>query len=158
MPIALTVLYALHVLCGITWFGGALFTLLVLGPAFSRVSGSAMAEVGPRVGAQASKVMPAAAAGTLLLGIATAYATGRFTTPSALFADAYGVTVLTALALAVSTYAWGKYVVEARVHVMKKVAPPEKQAAFSRVMQSVAVEQGGFIAILLCMVLLRFGY
>jgi hypothetical protein len=75
-----------------------------------------------------------------------------------LFADAYGVTVLTALALAVSTYAWGKYVVEARVHVMQKVAPPEKQAAFSRVMQSVAVEQGGFIAILLCMVLLRFGY
>ncbi len=158
MPILLTILYALHVLCGIAWFGGAIYSLLVLGPAFAGVSGGTMAEIGPRIGAQAGKVMPAAAAATLLLGIATAYATGRFTNFSALFAEPYGITVLVALAIAIGTYLWGDHVVKTRVEAMQEAPVSDKQAAFARVMQSIAVEQAGFLLILFCMVLLRFGY
>ncbi len=158
MPILLSVLYGLHVLAGIAWFGGAIFSLLVLGPAFAGVSGGAMAEVGPRLGAQASRVMPVAGIATVLLGIATAFATGRFTSLYGFVSDAYGVTVLAALAIAIGTYVWGQYGVKERSHEMAAAAPAEKQAAFSRLMQSIAIEQAGFLAILLCMVLLRFGY
>lgn len=158
MPIALSVLYALHVLFGIAWFGGAIFSLLVLGPAFATVSGPAMAEVGPRIGAQAMKVMPVAAAGTMLLGIATAFATGRFTNLSAIFTQAYGVTVVVALAIAIATYVWASLVVDKRVHAMQAAAVAEKPAAVKRIMQAIAVEQAGFLSILFCMVLLRFGY
>ena len=158
MPLQFTVLYALHVLFGIAWFGGALFSLLVLGPACSAVSEGALAEIGPAIGVQAGKIMPAAAALTILLGIWTAVATGRFASPSAALSDPYGRTVLAALVIAIATYVWAKRVVETRVHVMQTAPPAQKQSAMSRVMQGIAVEQAGFLSILFCMVLMRFGY
>ncbi len=158
MPILLSVLYALHVLCGIMWFGGALYSLLILGPAFAGISGNTMAEVGPRIGARAEKVMPAAATATLFLGIATAYATGRFVHLSDMIADSYGITLLVALAIAVGTWFWGNNVVKGRIHAMQVAVPSDKPAAFKRVMQAVGIEMAGFLSILFCMVLLRFGY
>lgn len=154
----LIVLYALHVLCGITWFGGAIYSLLVVGPTLSGLSAGALGETGPRLGRYAGRLMPLAAAATILLGIATAIATGRLADPATFLLSPYGQTACAALLVALGTYVWGHRVISGRAQRMQSAAGPEKPLALARLMQGIAIEQAGFLAIFGCMVLMRFGY
>lgn len=157
MEVGIATLYALHVLFGIAWFGGAIFSLLVLSPALSGLSVAAMQEVNPRIGMYASRVMPVAAAGTILLGIVTAIVLGHFRSLGDVIESPYGITALVALALAVALHEFARLVLASRVQRMAVSPPEQKPALLARVKQAILIEQAGFVAILTCMVLLRFG-
>jgi uncharacterized membrane protein len=152
----LIALYALHVICAIVWFGGGLTGALITGPALSRASEGARAEVGMQLGRIASRVYPVAAIATIVLGVLLAYLGGRVSTLDGLLSP-YGITAAVALALAVGLSFWGSRVIGPAMKRMQTAPPAERPALLKRALRNVAVEQFGFVAVFACMVLLRFG-
>ncbi|HEY0403798.1 MAG TPA: hypothetical protein VGD09_17405 [Blastococcus sp.] len=153
----LIVLYALHVICAILWFGGGLSNVLITGPALQRVSEGARAEIGFQMAQIAGKVYPVAAAATIVLGVLLAYLGGRVSSLEGL-ASPYGITAGVALALATGLWFWGERVIGPSMRRMQAAPPEQRPGLLKAALRNVALEQFAFVVVVGCMVLLRFGW
>jgi hypothetical protein len=113
--------------------------------------------VGPRLGAQAHRIFRPVATVTILLGILIGAHLGNFSSWQDVVLSAYGRTYLIALALSIGVWCYGEFVIGPLARAISAASPPERPAALKRAMRATAFEKFGFLAILACMVLLRFG-
>jgi hypothetical protein len=158
----------LHVLLGITWFGSAITGNIVFIPALMKLPLDRQREVGGSYGEQASKVIPIAAMGVILLGIIRGTVFGQIKSLDAL-TTTYGLTWLVALIAASATFAWGKWAIEPAIARMNAIPASEAfqpdgapSLAMTRAVDAVkrvaALELLGFFVVFTCMILMRFGY
>ncbi len=97
----------LHILMGITWFGGYIFLDFVIWPTLlKRPAAEAQAVLG-MISRYAGPLMTVSGTLVILLGIARGTLLGPITSFSFLFISAYGITWLLALAVSLILTAWG---------------------------------------------------
>jgi uncharacterized membrane protein len=154
----------LHVILGMLWLGGALYTNFILIPALGRLPLATQREVGAHVGEVAGRVFTIAPIGLVILGILRGTVWGPIHDVDDLLGTAYGLTWLTALTVTVATWLWGKFVIEGAIAQMNSVAlnadgtmSVAGMAALNRVKLVAALELLGFALIFTCMILMRFG-
>jgi uncharacterized membrane protein len=154
----------LHVILGMLWLGGALYTNLILIPALGRLPLATQREVGAQIGHVASRVFTVAPIGLVILGVIRGTVFGPIRDVDDLLGTAYGLTWLTALLVTVATWLWGKFVIEGAIAEMNSVAlnadgtmSTAGLAALNRVKVVAALELLGFAIIFTCMILMRFG-
>lgn len=146
----------LHILMGITWFGGYIFLDFVVWPTLlKRPAAEAQAVLG-MISRYAGPLMMVSGTLVILLGIARGTLLGPITSFSFLFTTAYGLTWLAALAVALTLSIWG-----ANWHTRwlgpvweeDKVRP----AAVHRLRAGTIFEMTCFGLVLACMVLMGVG-
>jgi uncharacterized membrane protein len=154
----------LHVILGMLWLGGALYTNFVVIPALGRLPLATQREVGMHIGEIAGKVFTVVPILIVILGIVRGTVFGPIRSVDDLLGSAYGLTWLTALTATVATYLWGKFMIEAAIADMNSVAlnadgtmSAMGLAALNRVKLVAALELLGFAIIFTCMILMRFG-
>ena len=103
----LLVLQWLHMLAGITWFGGYLFLDVVLWPTLLRLPVKQAKMTSDLIGKFAGPVMATSSTLVVLLGIIRGALLGPITSFSFLFGSSYGITRLVALAVSVILFIWG---------------------------------------------------
>lgn len=150
------VVHWLHVLGGIVWFGGHLFTALVIWPALLRRPAAEARAVSDAMVEPAMRVMGPAGLLVLVLGIVRGTVLGPVRSLDVLVGTAYGWTFAAALVLTFGLMGYGgstRREMERRVWDGDRFAPGA--AAWLR--RTNAVNLGGLALILACMVLMRFG-
>ena len=156
----------LHVLAGITWFGAVIYADFILIPALMTLTPDVQRAAAAAVGARAVKVIPGTATAVIVLGILRGTVWGRIHGLSDV-TTTYGYLWLTALVLAVLTFAFAKVVIEPGIARINAIAPaaataadgtlsPEMTAAVDSVKRASLVELGLFLVIFTCMILMRF--
>lgn len=154
--VLLVVVHWLHVLAGMVWFGGQVFANLVLWPALLRRPAGEARELVQGAGRWAGPLMGGSGIAVLLLGILRGTWLGPVRSPEALFGTAYGHTFLAALLLTV--FVMG-YAGRARGRMAERVWDGDgyHPGAAAYLRRTGAVTLAGLTAIVLCMVLMRFG-
>ena len=154
----------LHVVLGMLWLGGALYTNFILIPALSRLPLPTQREVGMQVGAVAAKVFTYVPLAIVALGIVRGTVYGPLHSAADVLGTTYGLTWLTALTVTVATWMWGKFMIEGAIVRMNRTElnpdgtmSVEGFAALNRVKLVGALELVGFAVIFSCMILMRFG-
>jgi len=156
----------LHVLAGITWFGAVIYADFILIPALMTLPPDVQRAAGGAIGLRATKVIPGAAVAVIVLGILRGTVWGRIHAFSDL-STTYGVLWLLALALAVVTFAYAKFVIEPGIARINAIDPanavhadgsqsPALTQAVDTVKRATLVEFGLFLVIFTCMILMRF--
>ncbi|MFL5779358.1 MAG: hypothetical protein ACJ761_10495 [Chloroflexota bacterium] len=159
----------LHVFLGIFWFGAVLYADFILIPAINTLPLGKQREFGSAVGARAARIIPAIAAGVILLGIVRGTLFGPVKSLDFLLTTAYGLTWLVALVAAVSTFTWAKLQIEPAIARLVNVPDaealtpdgqptPKLEAIVADVKRKTLLELVGFFVIFTCMILMRFGY
>lgn len=146
----------LHVLAGLTWFGGYLVMALGVWPALlRRPAGEARAVweglekgVGPLMLVSGTVVFWAGVARGTLLGPVRSF--------EVLFGSAYGLTFVTALLLTLGLTVYGA-VSSRKLPAMVWEGDRFRTDAAAYLRRSYALSLGLFAAVLACMVLMRFG-
>jgi hypothetical protein len=156
LPWFIIALYAIHVTAAIVWFGGALTGVLLLGPALQLTSPTAQSEIAPAIHSVGHKLYPPAAIVTIGAGALLALVNGRL--DAAAFPSPYGITVIVALTLAIGVFLWSRFVLDPTMRRAQTAAPADRPAAFQRGIKMLMLEQGGFLTVFACMVLMRFGW
>jgi uncharacterized membrane protein len=154
----------LHVILGMLWLGGALYTNFVLIPALGRLPLSTQREVGAQIGDVAGKVFTVVPILLVILGIIRGTIYGPLHSAEDVLGTAYGITWLVALVATVATWLWGKLVIEGAIAQMNATElnadgtlSAQGMAELSRVKQVALLELLGFAVIFTCMILMRFG-
>jgi uncharacterized membrane protein len=156
----------LHVLAGITWFGAVIYGDFILIPALMTLPTDVQRAAGGAIGLRATKVIPGAAIGVIVLGILRGTVWGRIHAVSDV-TTTYGYLWLAALVLAVATFAFAKVVIEpgiARINAVDPAAAvqsdgspsPEMASAVNTVKRASLIEFVLFLVIFTCMILMRF--
>ena len=127
----------------------------VVGPAVSAATKDTQADIGRHLTSSAHRFFRPVGAATILLGIAAGIHYGPLTSVEAFLGTLYGRTFLVALALALATWLYGENVTSKRAGEISKSAPEERPIAVRKTVQAVLVEQVGFFAVFVCMMLLR---
>jgi putative copper export protein len=155
MDLATILVQWLHMLFAIFWFGGAMFSAVVLGPQLMTMPSDRLREFLVPLAHRGDKIVLPAALTAITLGILRGTVFGPIQTLDALLGTAYGLTWLVALVAAVTTLWWGTRTahdtiadVEAGVDAMK---------ATGKALRNLGLEMLGFAVILSAMVLMRFG-
>lgn len=150
------VVHWLHVLGGIVWFGGHIFTAAVIWPALLRRPAPEAKALSDAMAEPAMRVMGPAGMLVLVLGIVRGTVLGPVRSLDVLIGTAYGWTFLAALLL---TFGLMGYAGATRQEMERRVWDGDRfhpgAAAYLR--RSSAINLGGLAAILVCMVLMRFG-
>jgi uncharacterized membrane protein len=150
------VVHWLHVLGGIVWFGGHIFTAAVIWPALLRRPAAEAKALSDAMAEPAMRVMGPAGMLVLVLGIVRGTWLGPVRSLDVLIGTAYGWTFLAALLLTFGLMGYGgatRKEMESRVWDGDRFQP----GAAGYLRRSSAVNLGGLAAILVCMVLMRFG-
>ena len=158
----------LHILFGILWFGGALNSNFVFIPALMKLPLDRQREMAGHYGEVASRVMSFAGMAVITLGILRGTVFGQIQSLDAL-TTTYGLTWLVGLVAATGTFLWGKRVIEPAIGRMNAIPvgdaflpdgrpAPAMAAAIDAVKRVAMLELLGFLVVLSCMVLMRFGY
>lgn len=150
------VVHWLHVLGGIVWFGGHVFTAAVIWPALLRRPAPEARALSDAMARPAMRVMGPAGMLVLILGIVRGTVLGPVRSLDALVGTAYGWTFAAALLLTFFLMGYGgamRREMESRVWDGDRFTPGA--AAYLR--RGSAVNLGGLALILACMVLMRFG-
>jgi uncharacterized membrane protein len=151
-----------HVLGGIFWFGGALFSNLVLIPAARRLPLDSQRRLGIAIFERGDRVILPIAVGTIVIGFIRGTVFGPVKSLDVLLGTAYGITFLVALVAALTTLALGMYL-GARVRrvysndaywVGGATGPTDALAA---VIPFALLELAGFFVVFTMMILMRFG-
>lgn len=100
----------LHVFFGIFWFGGTLYATFVVLPAMAHLPAIDARAMSVQLQRQISRVIPAVATATILLGFVRGTLLGPIRTAADL-TSAYGIWWLVGLIGAVSLVLWGQYVI-----------------------------------------------
>jgi uncharacterized membrane protein len=151
------ILIGLHVLFALMWMGGNFVLTFLVVPAVMGSSPAAQAEVSARLGSQASRFFRPVATIAIVLGIIVGAHTGAFHSLNDVFLTAFGRTYLIALVLAVGIWLYGEFVIGRLARAIGDTLPELRPLAIQRVVRATILEKVGFIAILACMILMRFG-
>jgi uncharacterized membrane protein len=154
MAIVLAV-HWLHVLGGIVWFGGHVFTYAVIWPALLRRPAAEARALSDAMAAPAMRVMGPASMAVLVLGLVRGTVLGPVRSLDAL-ATPYGMTFAAAFLLTFGLMGYAgatRQAMETRVWAGDGFAPGA--AAWLR--RSGTINLAGLGLILVCMVLMRFG-
>jgi uncharacterized membrane protein len=150
------VVHWLHVLGGIVWFGGHVFTAAVIWPALLRRPAVEAKALSDAMAGPAMRVMGPAGMLVLVLGIVRGTVLGPVRSLDVLIGTAYGWTFAAALLL---TFGLMGYAGSTRKEMESRVWDGDRfhpgAAAYLR--RSSAINLGGLATILVCMVLMRFG-
>jgi uncharacterized membrane protein len=103
----LLVLQWLHILAGITWFGGYIFLDFVLWPTLLRLPVKPAQATNALIARFAGAVMATSGSLVVVLGIVRGTLLGPIKSFSFLFGSSYGITWLVALAVSVILIIWG---------------------------------------------------
>jgi len=106
LPLLLVIQW-LHILAGITWFGGYLVLDVVLWPTLLRLPVKQAKMTSDLIGKFAGPVMATSGTLVVLLGIIRGTVLGPITSFSFLFGSSYGITWLVALVVSVILIIWG---------------------------------------------------
>lgn len=153
---AVVAVHWLHILAGITWFGGYVFLDFVVLPALVRLPAGPGQIAQEQIFAQAKTIMAFVGPIVVVLGIVRGTLLGSITGLGVLFGSSYGWLWMTSLVLAVGMMVWGAVLHPRFVGEMWD-ADGIRPAARDRIRASRAIEMTVFSLILLCMVLMRFG-
>lgn len=146
----------LHVLGGIFWFGGTLFSNFVVVPAVMRISPAAQQEFGNAIGRTAQIIRPISYA-TIVLGILRGTVWGPIKGADVLFGTAYGITWLVALVVAVGLVGYGQMVIEPFRERLGRASQEEARVLVGQAGRIFGLELIGFAVIFTAMILMRFG-
>lgn len=146
----------LHVLGGIFWFGGVLFTNFVLVPAVRMMSASAQQELAVAIGRTARIILPIGYT-TIALGIVRGTVFGPVKSIDFLLGTAYGITWLVALVVAVVLVLYGQFVLEPFREQLRHATTDEAAALVKRAAALFGTELLMFVVIFTAMILMRFG-
>jgi uncharacterized membrane protein len=153
----------LHVLLGLFWFGGALYTDFILIPAIRDFSIARQREIGAALGARGAAVYRAVGPVIILLGFIRGTVFGPIKSLDALTTP-YGLTWLVALAVSIALYVWAFTIYERGLRSLATTplgpdggVTPEIEAATNRVKRLALLELVFFFVIFTCMILMRFG-
>ncbi|HKF36216.1 MAG TPA: hypothetical protein VKB35_04890 [Ktedonobacteraceae bacterium] len=146
----------LHILMGITWFGGYIFLDFVIWPTLLKRPAAEAKAVLVLTGKYTGPLMMVSGTLVILLGIVRGTLLGPITSFSFLFTTAYGLTWLTALTIALILSVWG-----ANWHT-RWLGPVWEEdnvrpAAIRRLRAGTIFEMACFGSILACMVLMGVG-
>lgn len=150
------VVHWLHVLGGIVWFGGHLFTAAVIWPALLRRPAAEARAVSDAMAQPAMRVMGPAGMLVLVLGIVRGTWLGPVRSLDVLVGTAYGWTFAAALLLTFFLMGYGG---ATRKEMERRVWDGDRFAtgAAAWLRRTSAINLGALAAILACMVLMRFG-
>lgn len=152
----LVIVQWLHVLMGITWFGGYIFLDLILWPTLLKLPATSAGATYALMGKFAGPIMATSGSLVVLLGIIRGTFLGPIRSFEFLFGSAYGMTWLIALVLTLLLTIWG-----ASVH--DRVIGPVwegdrlRPGVARRVYTGAACELTCFALVLVCMVLMAVG-
>lgn len=156
MDVLQIVVQWLHVLGGIFWFGGTLFSNFVVVPAVMGISPAAQKEFGNAIGRTAQIVRPISYA-TIVLGILRGTVWGPIKGTETLFGTAYGITWLVALVVAVGLVGYGQMVIEPFRERLGRATEAEARLLVAQAGRIFGIELLGFFVIFTAMILMRFG-
>ena len=146
----------LHVFFAIVWFGGVVFMVSVMTPALKACAPPAALEVGAQLGGRLTRVFAPVGFLTILFGLLTATVFGPVKSLDVLWTSAYGVTALVALLIAIALAVLGARTGQVGMRIA--TAPePERPQLLARIGRMTSMAVSGFVAVLICMVLMRFG-
>jgi uncharacterized membrane protein len=153
----------LHVFSGIFWFGGTLYLDFVIIPAVMGLPREQQPAVSKRIGAQSVRVILPVATLVILLGLLRGTVFGPVRSFDFLFGTAYGITFFVGFLASLATYAWGLLVITPTAKKLEVLPIDEKtemiyNANLKKIKIFGQLELIGFLAILTCMILMRFGY
>jgi uncharacterized membrane protein len=150
------VVHWLHVLGGIVWFGGHVFSAAVVWPALLRRPAAEARTFSDAMMQPAMRVMGPAGLLVLVLGIVRGTVLGPVRSLDVLVGTAYGWTFATALLLTFLLMGYGGRM---RQEMDRRVWDGEAfhPGAADFLRRSSAINLGGLAVILACMVLMRFG-
>jgi uncharacterized membrane protein len=156
MLLLLLLIQWLHILAGITWFGGYIFLDFVLWPTLLRLPTQQAAATATLMSKFAGPVMATSGSLVILLGIARGTWLGPIQSLSFLFGSSYGVTWLTALFISLILTIWGAGWHDRFIGPMWEKGSVKTGTA-GRLRLSTIFEMSCFSLILACMVLMSVG-
>jgi len=150
------VVHFIHVFLAIFWFGATLAMYAIVAPALRASSQTAAGEVGKRLGPIIVRVLAPVGGLTILFGIVSATVFGPVKTLAFLWSSWYGRTVAIAFVLSVVVAAIGART--GRLGVSLAAATEQERPEILRRLEGSQVASlWGFAAILVCMLLMRWG-
>lgn len=151
------VVHWIHVFAGAFWFGGALFTEAVLGPALARSKPESVADIGPHLATLIGRVNTASGAVAILFGILLGTVFGPVQSVGDALGTPYGRTWIAALLLGIFLAVWGGAVVGRTAAQIPLALPGERPAIIRQVLRLSRVGIAVFVVVYTCMVLMRYG-
>lgn len=155
----------LHVLFGIFWFGVVLTLTFVVVPALSRAPQPGKQTLVGVLQQRLHRLLPAVAGMTILLGLVRGTFMGPVTGLQVALGTAYGWTWTAALVFSIATLIIGARGIGGgfiRLATMALTDDGASRAAYDTQLQRIRlagyVAVVGFLAIITCMILMRFGY
>ncbi|MBI1257102.1 MAG: hypothetical protein GC204_06500 [Chloroflexi bacterium] len=147
----------LHILAGITWFGGYIFLTFAVWPALLKRPAAEAKAFFAAIGQPVGTLMMLSGSFVLILGLIRGIVFGPVKSLEFAFTTAYGVTFLVALTLAVVMAAYGAIVGS---KTLEKVWDGDnfRPNAAQYIRRSNIFSLLCFGVILACMVLMRFGF
>lgn len=156
MPWGLFIVQWLHVFFAICWFGGTLFLLVIVSPALQSCVPEAAAQVGERIGIRTQRFLAPAGVLTIIFGLLNATVFGPVRSWSFFSGSAYGTTLAVAIVIAIVIAVLGG--ITGRVGTSIARAPlADRTKLLKRITLLSALSVVGFIFVLTCMVLMRYG-
>ena len=152
-PLAFTVEF-LHVFFAIFWFGATLAMFAIVTPVLHDMSPAAATEFGASFGPRVVKVLGPVGGLTILFGIINATIFGPVKSLSFLWSGPYGITVTIAFVLALVVAVLGAQTGRAGESIPKAPAA-ERPAIMQRLVRLQVLSIVGFLAILVCMLLMH---
>jgi uncharacterized membrane protein len=150
------VVHWLHLFFAIFWFGGVLFMFAVMSPALRASPPAAALQVAAQLGGRLTRTFAPVGSLTMLFGILTATVFGPVKSLSMVWTSAYGATVTIALIITIGLAVLGASM--GRVGERIATAPDaERPPLLGRIGQMSSMAVTGFVVVLICMVLMRFG-
>jgi uncharacterized membrane protein len=150
------VVHWLHVFLAIFWFGGVLFMFSVITPALKASAPPAALEVGAQLGGRLMRIFGPVGGLTILFGLVNATVFGPVKSLSILWMSAYGVTVMIAFIIAIGLAVLGARTGRVGMQIAT-AAESERPQLLERIGRMTGMAVTGFVAVLICMVLMRFG-
>ncbi|MBV8204005.1 MAG: hypothetical protein JO195_03145 [Candidatus Eremiobacteraeota bacterium] len=150
------IVHWLHVFLAIFWFGGVLFVFAVMTPALKASAPPAALEVGAQMGSRLTKVMAPVGGLTILFGIINAIVFGPVKSLDVLWTSAYGVTVLIAFLVAIGLAVLGARTGQVGMAI-STATDAQRPLLLERIGRMTGMAVSGFVVVLICMVLMRFG-
>ena len=167
MLLASILLRGCHILCAITWFGSAIYRVMVQIPSVVGLPSANQRALGRRLHEKQELLLIVAALLVILLGMLLGTVVGPLQTPDMFLLD-YGITWLAALGTTVAVLVWEVFVVStAQSHFFDDDTVWQTTSAaygvqrvrqWRHIARLAWIEMVGFGIILLCMVLMHYGY
>jgi uncharacterized membrane protein len=156
----------LHVFLGIFWFGSVLYLNFVVIPSITSLPFSQQGAISQKIAANSNRVILPVASLVIIIGFLRGTVWGSVQSLSAAFGSAYGITFVVATLLGIAVYAWGYFVIRPTAERIQKEAASMEDgkvtATFTALVQRIKllslIELAGFLTLLTCMILMRFGY